>query len=207
MYRTVPTLIDESATMATIPTQSILRLALYQALRPVLAREAPGEVLSISGAEGLVALLAPGDRHVATTEYPAVRMEDLPFPTSSFDMVLSDQVLEHVEDPWGAVRESFRVVRPGGVVVHTTCFLNPVHADPVDFWRFTPEALRLLCAPHHVEVAAGWGNRAALVLVLFGRRRLPIGPVLGSLAVRLARRSDPRCPLVVWVVARKAALP
>ena len=55
-------------------------------------------------------------------------------------------VLEHVEgNPFAPVRESLRVVRPGGAIVHTTCLLNPVHREPGDFWRFTPDGLALIC--------------------------------------------------------------
>jgi hypothetical protein len=36
------------------------------------------------------------------------------------------------------------VLRPGGLVCHTTWFIDPTHAAPKDLWRFTPDALRLL---------------------------------------------------------------
>jgi len=48
----------------------------------------------------------------------------LPFGDAGFDVVVSGEVLEHVEDDAAAVREMFRVLRPGGVCVLT------VPADP-----------------------------------------------------------------------------
>jgi ubiquinone/menaquinone biosynthesis C-methylase UbiE len=38
----------------------------------------------------------------------------LPFPSASFDMLVSCETLEHVPDPQTAVAEYLRVVRPGG---------------------------------------------------------------------------------------------
>ena len=42
----------------------------------------------------------------------------LPFPDSSFDIVLSDQVLEHVFDMRSALLEQARVLKPGGIAIH-----------------------------------------------------------------------------------------
>jgi len=40
--------------------------------------------------------------------------EALPFPDAQFDLILSFAVLEHVQDTQQVVRESFRVLKPGG---------------------------------------------------------------------------------------------
>lgn len=41
---------------------------------------------------------------------------ELPYPNASFDVVFCHQVLQHVRDPVGILREMRRVVRPGGIV-------------------------------------------------------------------------------------------
>jgi len=44
----------------------------------------------------------------------------LPFPDDSFDLVVSFQVIEHIEDPVPYLREIRRVARPGATVLFTT---------------------------------------------------------------------------------------
>ncbi len=42
----------------------------------------------------------------------------LPFEDEQFDLIISEQVLEHVMDQVGMLRELHRVMRPGGVALH-----------------------------------------------------------------------------------------
>ncbi len=48
--------------------------------------------------------------------------EHLPFPDNSFDLILSHEVIEHVQDDVKAIREMVRVLKPGGramILKHT----------------------------------------------------------------------------------------
>lgn len=45
------------------------------------------------------------------------RGEGLPFQNETFDVVFLHEVLEHMEDDAQAVREAYRVLRPGGAIV------------------------------------------------------------------------------------------
>ncbi len=44
-------------------------------------------------------------------------MEEMPFPDRSFDAVIANHVLEHVEDDLRAMREIRRVIKTGGVAI------------------------------------------------------------------------------------------
>lgn len=68
----------------------------------------------------------------------------LNLPDASVGTAICVDTLEHVRDPVQACKEITRILRPGGAVVLTTCFNFPVHNCPHDYWRFTPDAMRLL---------------------------------------------------------------
>lgn len=60
------------------------------------------------------------------------------FGESSFDVVVSTEMLEHVPNWKSAITEMKRVLRPGGSLILTT--RSPgfsLHGYPADFWRFS----------------------------------------------------------------------
>lgn len=67
----------------------------------------------------------------------------LPYADRSVDAVHCEAVLEHLEDPEQAVREIFRVLRPGGEVYCVTPFLQGFHGYPTHFFNPTREGHRL----------------------------------------------------------------
>lgn len=67
---------------------------------------------------------------------------NLPFADDTVDMVLCEDTLEHVADPFLSLAEFRRVLRPGGYVYLAVPFLYPFHASPNDFTRFTRALLR-----------------------------------------------------------------
>ena len=97
----------------------------------------------------------------------------------SFDAVFCTGTLEHVDDPDQVLDEIHRLVVTGGIVHIEVPFLQPFHADPNDFWRWTLPGLRKLCERHGFEeIRSGThiGSGSALnwtlneyLLQLFGR--------------------------------------
>jgi SAM-dependent methyltransferase len=197
------------ASMVGLPRgPHITRYAMYARLREVGAAlsNRHGRVLAISHSANLVELLGLQPSDIVPADYPQYDLLALDFPDTSFDFVLSDQVLEHIEgDPHRVVNESHRVLRPGGIAVHTTCFINPVHGAPKDFWRFTPAALRLLHADGWSQVieCGGWGNRDVWTAERDGMRFVGVPHAPWHPYHRLATFNDPEWPIVTWVVARK----
>ena len=66
----------------------------------------------------------------------------VPAAESSFDAVVSTQVLEHVGDPALYLSECFRVLKPGGRLLLSTHGVFIYHPDPVDYWRWTCAGLQ-----------------------------------------------------------------
>jgi hypothetical protein len=71
-------------------------------------------------------------------------LESMPFEDGTFDSVLCNAVLEHVTDAEESIRELARVVKPHGHVVVAVPFLQPFHACPADFRRYTADGLAAL---------------------------------------------------------------
>ncbi len=65
-------------------------------------------------------------------------------PDASYDVVLSVDVFEHLDRPWLAAAEIIRILKPGGLAYTSTLFSWRYHPCPIDYWRYTPEALAFL---------------------------------------------------------------
>lgn len=77
----------------------------------------------------------------------------IPIKSSSFSVVLTTEMLEHVQNPQAVINEIERILKPGGKVILTTRFLFPIHEAPFDFFRFTKYGLKHLFRHWaHVEV-------------------------------------------------------
>lgn len=91
--------------------------------------------------------------HVAAGEY-------LPYPSNYFDLVLSHEVIEHVQNDVQAVAEMARVLKPGGRAVifcpnrlypfetHGHYWRGEYHFGNTPFINYLPDALRNKLAPH-----------------------------------------------------------
>lgn len=62
---------------------------------------------------------------------------EVPAPDGVADIVISSEVVEHLEQPFEALREAHRLLKPNGVLLCSTPFLYPIHAAPNDFGRYT----------------------------------------------------------------------
>lgn len=98
--------------------------------------------------------------------------EALPFPDESFDLILSHEVLEHVQDDRASVQEMVRTLKRGGrLVVFTPNRGYPCETHGI-YWRgkyrfgnipiinYLPRSLRDRLAPH-VRVYS-WGDMERL---------------------------------------------
>lgn len=143
-----------------------------------------------------------GYRSYSTLEWPefdACAEPLSPNLVASYDLVIADQVLEHLLWPLRGVRNIFAMLRPGGYALVMTPFLYPIHGSPQDCCRWSDVGLRHLLAEGGFPIVDirtwSWGNRRTVIQLLDGwprmgwRRDVPV--------------NEPRYPLVVWAIARK----
>lgn len=67
----------------------------------------------------------------------------LPIENESYDNVLLINVLEHIHNYKGLLRESARIIKKNGTIIIAVPFLFPIHPSPFDFWRFSEDVLRI----------------------------------------------------------------
>lgn len=111
--------------------------------------------------------------------------ERLPWPDASFDALVADSILEHLEDPLEALREWRRVVRPGGRLL---------------VW--SPNRMSILTDPHVGLWGLGWMPRAVVPPYVRWRRGIPwmVRPLSTSEAARFATEAG-------WIQARADPAP
>ena len=63
-------------------------------------------------------------------------------PDNYADIILSNQVLEHVDSPHSYLSEALRLLKPGGHLILTTHGYWYYHPTPYDYWRWTSAGLR-----------------------------------------------------------------
>jgi SAM-dependent methyltransferase len=90
----------------------------------------------------------PGVTNLEICDGPAVDIighgSTLPFNDASVDLVIAQEVLEHVADYPALVCEIHRVLKPGGVFYCQVPFQIGFHPGPADYWRFSRQALEYL---------------------------------------------------------------
>jgi len=117
-----------------------------------------------------------------------------------FDVIIADQVFEHLLWPYRAAKNVYSMLSHGGHFVSTTPFLIRLHDVPVDCTRWSETGLKYLLAeagfnPDRMRTGS-WGNAACVRANLRSE---------GWASVAWGRRlhNEPQFPVAVWVVAEK----
>ena len=118
-----------------------------------------------------------------------------------FDLILANQVWEHLDRPYTALGHVRAMLRPGGYFWLAVPFFIPFHAAPNDCSRWSARGLKNLLIEggfeaDHIE-AHQWGNRAAAARNL----EADWPPKFDKESDDLS--NDPEMPLCAWALARK----
>ena len=142
---------------------------------------------------------------ITKTQWPEYDAQNLhQFKDETFDIVFSHQVLEHIPKPWLAASEMNRVLKKGGIGIHSSCAYNPRHGYPAfkDYYRFLPDGLAELFEGVNIWVKEGWGSKEAIIY------NLTIDDGHGQLGGRrfveaLGQKNDENYPWHTWVIFQK----
>jgi glycosyltransferase involved in cell wall biosynthesis/SAM-dependent methyltransferase len=112
--------------------------------------------VTIVGVDGDVGRLEWAEREHVAAQLAQVDIHKLPFASGSFDKVLMSEVLEHLADDRAAMREVYRVLKPGGVLALSVPHANyPLLWDPINK---TMEALGIAPFRNAGPITGLWSN-------------------------------------------------
>jgi len=119
----------------------------------------------------------------------------------TYDLILANQVWEHLDRPYAATRNVRNMLRPGGHFWLAVPFFIPFHAAPYDCSRWSARGLKNLLIEGGFDEdkieAHQWGNRNAAL-----RNMGEDWPPVYDEAVDTLE-DDPQMPICAWAIARR----
>ncbi len=195
---------DRKAVVSVPKNVQLLRYHMYKGVEKTLRSISPkGIGLSISDWQPIIHSFMP-DVSFYNLEYPEYDIQDLSsIPDNSVDVVYSEMILEHVENPQAAIDESYRILKKGGIVIHTTVFIMPYHPSPIDLTRFSPHLLEKMAKDFSDIHTGGSGNARSLFAMLCRMTRFPVAYPRGGIIPLLFKGNNPKYSICTWLIAEK----
>lgn len=115
---------------------------------------------------------------------------------NTYDLIVADQVFEHVRNPFKGVENIFSMLRPNGYFLISTPFFLKLHGCPEDYWRWTPSGLSAMLedAGFRIVNLGSWGNKDCIIGNLDEWKDFYPG-------LNLENESD--FPVIVWCLGQK----
>jgi SAM-dependent methyltransferase len=70
--------------------------------------------------------------------------DNVPMDSFSVDLVISQEMLEHVASPSRVMNEIYRILRPDGALYLQVPWIIGYHGCPNDYWRFSRDGIRAI---------------------------------------------------------------
>lgn len=138
-----------------------------------------------------------GFKNYQFVEYPAFDICSMSMD-EKFDLIIADNVFEHIKNPDEAAKNVYKMLQPDGVFFVATPFLFKFHPRPDDYCRWTKFGLLNLLVNSGFKEAKtevfSWGNRSCVranldQIVPYGWHR--------------DMRNENQFPVMVWGMAKK----
>jgi SAM-dependent methyltransferase len=158
-------------------------------------------------------LIGPNKITFAATDMDTDDIQSMPkICTGCIDVLIADEVLEHVKKPWIAAEEIWRVLRPGGLAILYAPFMYPLHLAPIDVWRLSPTAYEVIFPINrwYHEACRTWGGKEMIHAYMDSEDHKTGQPGMHSVAWAerniggfLHPQADNYPSLVLWIGRKK----
>lgn len=133
-------------------------------------------------------------------EYDGVNydLHTLDLPKKDYEFFMMNQTLEHLYNPWVALKNVYDHIKPGGYFYTTVPFLNIPHNVPFHFWGINPLGLLLMCKTVGFEpLEVGFYGSKEYLLQMFYSQTWP--------GINLIKETtnDPFYTAQCWILCRK----
>jgi len=173
-----------------------VKVVMYQECFKLIEDLGPSklDVLEISAGKAWRQL---GFKSYTEANFPEFDVCSMTLP-KTYDLIIADQVFEHLLWPYRAGKNVCSMLKPGGHLLVSTPFLIRVHYDPVDCSRWTELGMKHLLAECGFPIdgikTGSWGNRSC---VKANFRTWAWRGWFKSLT------NEPGFPVTVWALAKK----
>jgi SAM-dependent methyltransferase len=168
MHSSARAFVTQALDAAEVAGKRVLEVGAYDvngSVRGDLERLEPASYLGTDITDG------PGVDVVVDAERLKAR-----FGADTFDVVVSTEVLEHVERWQPCLRNMLHVLRPGGLLVLTTRSPGmPYHAYPDDYWRFAVDTMDAIIRVARFELLTLESDPSINHPGVFVKARKPVG--------------------------------
>ena len=205
MSQEISEIIKDKELLGSKPAKShLIRFHMYREIEAVLKKMNPSGIgLTIADWEPIINTMMP-DVKFYNLRYPDYDIQDMKgIPDNSVDVFYSEMVIEHIPTPQKAIDETYRILKPGGIGIHTTVFIMPYHPSPIDLWRFSPELLKMMHKDFSEVHTGGWGNWRGLAALLMRLTRMKVTYPTGNLLSGLIRGKNEKYMITTYAIARK----
>jgi len=135
--------------------------------------------------------------------YPPYDLHKLPVDyTETFDFFIFNQTLEHLYNPFEAVKQIYNTLKPGGYVFTSVPTINIPHSTPFHFNGFTPMGLAMLFKTANFEILeiGQWGNFEYIVKLWYTHS----WPGYDELHKNNIVTNEERNVCQTWILARRS---
>ena len=134
--------------------------------------------------------------------------------------MVTEQVIEHVRDPFLASTEVHRLLKPGGIYLFSSCAHQEVHGAPFAFFRYQPGGIKMMAAAFSggLQTCGHWGNPELIKALVdqgaevtvnliikrnYSTATAEVKAEIERTYMNYLRTNDPVHPFTIWAAAEK----